>query len=58
MALVLAQEGDDLHPVAAARDLAAALPAADLVVLPAGGVLWTGRDRLRDVVVGFLDDSE
>jgi pimeloyl-ACP methyl ester carboxylesterase len=56
--LVLAQEGDDLHPVADARRLAAALPAAELVVLPPGGVLWTGRDRLREVLTGFLGTSE
>ncbi|WP_088282880.1 alpha/beta fold hydrolase [Kineosporia sp. A_224] len=56
--LVLAQEGDDVHPVAAAHGLAAALPEADLVVLPPGGVLWTGRDRLREVLTGFLGTSE
>jgi pimeloyl-ACP methyl ester carboxylesterase len=56
--LVVGQEGDDVHPVAAARDLAAALPRAELEVVPAGGVLWTGRDRLRDLVAGFLGTSE
>lgn len=56
--LVLAQEGDDVHPVDAARRLAAALPAAELVVLPPGGVLWTGRDRLREVLTDFLGASE
>ena len=56
--LVVGQDGDDVHPEAAARDLAAALPRADLVVLPPGGVLWTGRDRLREVVTGFLGPSE
>lgn len=56
--LVVGQDGDDLHPVAAARDLAAALPRADLVVLPAGGVLWTGRDRLREILTGFMGTSE
>jgi pimeloyl-ACP methyl ester carboxylesterase len=54
-ALVLGQEGDESHPVEVARDLAAALPRADLVVLPAGHVLWAGRERLREVVAGFLD---
>jgi len=54
-ALVLAQEGDEAHPVRVARELVSALPRARLVVLPAGGVLWAGRERLRDVVSGFLD---
>jgi pimeloyl-ACP methyl ester carboxylesterase len=55
--LVLAQEGDDAHPVGQARRLAAALPGAELVVLPPGGVLWTGRDRLREVLTAFLGTS-
>ncbi|HET9658465.1 MAG TPA: alpha/beta hydrolase [Kineosporiaceae bacterium] len=53
--LVVAQEGDEVHPVAAARRYAESLPDARLEVLPAGAVLWTGRDRLRDLVAGFLD---
>lgn len=53
-ALVLAQERDPLHPVAAARELAAALPAARLVVFERGAVLWTDRRRLRHEIVSFL----
>ncbi len=57
-ALVLCQEADDAHPLDVAHDIAAALPAAELVVLPPGAVLWTGRDRLRDVLTGFFGASE
>jgi pimeloyl-ACP methyl ester carboxylesterase len=38
--LVLAHEHDPLHPVAVAEDVASALPHAELVVLPAGGLGW------------------
>jgi pimeloyl-ACP methyl ester carboxylesterase len=54
-ALVVAQRGDPLHPVAVAERLAGALPDARLEVLEPGGVLWRDRSRLRDVVAGFLD---
>lgn len=44
-ALVVAQEGDDLHPADLAVELHRALPAADLLTLPPGGVFWTaGRE--------------
>ena len=55
--LVIGQEGDDLHPAAAARQCAAALPRARLEVLPAGAVPWTGRDRLRELIAGFLSSD-
>lgn len=46
--LVLAQERDPLHPADVAREVAAALPRADLVVLPeAGGLL-----RHREAMLG------
>ena len=51
--LVVAQRDDDVHPVAAAEQLAAALPDARLVVSDVPWV-WSARDRLRDVVSGFL----
>jgi 3-oxoadipate enol-lactonase len=57
-ALVIAQEGDPLHPVAVAERLAGALPDARLAVLQPGGVLWRHRPRLRDLVAGFLDPAQ
>lgn len=53
-ALVIAQTGDPIHPVAVAERLADLLPQARLVVLEPGGVLWQGRQRLRELVSGFL----
>ncbi|QQR99584.1 MAG: alpha/beta hydrolase [Austwickia sp.] len=53
-ALVIAQEEDPVHPVEVARELAAALPAARLVVLPPGGLLWAHRVTLRGLVTEFL----
>ncbi|MCE0487324.1 alpha/beta fold hydrolase [Ornithinimicrobium sediminis] len=52
--LVLAQEDDPAHPVAAAEELAEALTSADLHVLPPGGIMWAHRDRVRDLVGDFL----
>ena len=53
--LVLAQEGDPLHPAQVARDLAAALPKAQLVVFDAPGVVLRERARLRGLVTEFLN---
>lgn len=53
-ALVLAQEGDPLHPVRVAEDFTAALPAAELVVLGEGGLHFTERARARDLIADFL----
>lgn len=53
--LVLAQPGDDAHPVAVAEELAGALPRARLHVLPAGGILWTHRAQVRAQISGFLN---
>lgn len=52
--LVLAQEGDELHPASLARELAGLLPDARLVVLPPGGLLWAHRARVRAVVTDFF----
>lgn len=52
--LVVAQEDDPAHPVSAAEEIAAALTRADLHVLPPGGIMWAHRDRVRDLVGGFL----
>jgi pimeloyl-ACP methyl ester carboxylesterase len=53
-ALVIAQRGDEIHPVSAAERLADLLPTAQLEILEPGGVLWRDRDRLRALVAGFL----
>lgn len=58
--LLLAQEGDPLHPAQVARDLSAVLPKARLVVFDQPGVaLRTGagreRSRLRAEVTAFLN---
>ncbi len=55
-ALVIGQEGDDVHPARVARELAAALPGAELVVFGASGALWESgsRARLRGLLVDFL----
>ena len=52
--LVLAQDDDLLHPLPVATALAAALPGADLVVLPAGGVFWTAADRAQAALRTFV----
>ena len=52
--LLLAQEGDPLHPAQVARDLAAVLPRARLVVFDAPGVVFRERARLRAEISGFL----
>lgn len=52
--LVLAQEGDWLHPVQVAHDLTACLPRAKLVVFGQPGVMFRERRRLRDLVATHL----
>ncbi len=53
--LLLAQEGDPLHPAQVARDLSAVLPKARLVVFDRPGVVFRERSRLRAEVCGFLN---
>jgi hypothetical protein len=53
--LLLAQEGDPLHPAQVARDLAAVLPSAQLVVLDRPGAMLRERSRLRSLITGFLN---
>jgi pimeloyl-ACP methyl ester carboxylesterase len=53
--LVIAQHGDDAHPVRVARRLAEALPDAELILFEPGGVPWTQRAGLRDAISGFLN---
>jgi pimeloyl-ACP methyl ester carboxylesterase len=52
--LVIGQQGDEAHPLDVARRYAEALPAATLEVLAAGGVGWAHRERLRELICGFL----
>ncbi|PZG23991.1 alpha/beta hydrolase [Micromonospora craterilacus] len=54
-ALVIAAEGDDLHPVEVAEQLAAALPGATLHRYARPGVLWTERADLRGRISEFLN---
>lgn len=55
--LVIGQDGDEAHPARLARELAEALPDARLEVFPPGGVVWSHRARLREVVTGFLNPT-
>ncbi|MGB7424282.1 MAG: alpha/beta hydrolase [Ornithinimicrobium sp.] len=52
--LIVAAQGDPIHPVEAADQLASVLPHADLEVLPEGGIMWAHRDRVRQRVGDFL----
>jgi 3-oxoadipate enol-lactonase len=54
-ALVIAAEDDDVHPVAVASDLAAALPHAALYVYDRPSVLWSHRADLRERISSFLN---
>lgn len=56
-ALVIGCAGDDLHPVAVAEQLAAALPQATLHVYDKPGVLWTNRADLRGRIADFLNSA-
>lgn len=53
--LVLAQEGDPLHPAQVARDVVAVLPKARLVVFDQPGVVLRERARLRTLIGEFLN---
>ncbi|WP_341717813.1 alpha/beta hydrolase [Micromonospora sp. FIMYZ51] len=54
-ALVIACEGDELHPVEVAEQLAAVLPGATLHRYARPGVLWTERADLRARISDFLN---
>ena len=53
-ALVVAQEDDVLHDLDLAVELAAALPDAALLPLPAGGVFWTAKRQVQDALATHL----
>ena len=52
--LVLAEEGDPLHPVVIAERVVAALPRARLEVLPHGALHWTARDQTAALMAAHL----
>ncbi len=54
-ALVIGQQGDDVHAAWVAEELAAALPAAVLHIFSEAGALWLARRRLRELISGFLN---
>ena len=54
--LVVGQHGDDAHPARIAEELAEVLPNARLSVFDAGGVLWTHRRELRELIAGFFNN--
>jgi pimeloyl-ACP methyl ester carboxylesterase len=53
--LVIAQQGDEVHPVGVAEEIAGSLPGAELRVFDATGALWGHRRELRALVSGFLN---
>ncbi|MFC0358333.1 alpha/beta fold hydrolase [Kytococcus sp. HMSC28H12] len=53
--LVIGQEDDDAHPASVARGLGEALGNATVEVLPPGGLIWAHRQRVRELVTGFLN---
>jgi 3-oxoadipate enol-lactonase len=52
--LLLAQEGDPLHPAQVARELAGLLPKATLVVFDRPGVVFRERARVRELISTHL----
>ena len=52
--LVLAQEGDETHPVGVAEELAACFRDVRLHVAGPGGIMWEHRDQTRELVGEFL----
>ena len=55
--LVVSQEADSLHPADLASDLQAALPAAHLLALPAGGVFWTAAREVQQALALHLSED-
>jgi len=57
-ALVIGQADDHLHPLALARELVAALPAAELLALPEGGVFWTATTQAQTALADHLGSAD
>lgn len=55
--LVVAQEDDPLHALDLAVELAAALPEATLLALPAGGVFWTAAAQAAAAIAHHLSEE-
>ena len=59
--LVVGQDGDPLHRLDVAEELAAELPTARLLRLPEGGVFWTAsrevQDALAEHLIGYAPGS-
>ncbi|MCW2615136.1 MAG: putative hydrolase or acyltransferase of alpha/beta superfamily [Frankiales bacterium] len=55
--LVVGQSDDRLHPLELAREVAAALPNAELLALPEGGVFWTCAAQAQAALAAHLEDS-
>jgi 3-oxoadipate enol-lactonase len=53
-ALVIGQDDDVLHDLELAVELAAALPDAALLALPAGGVFWTATRHVQHALAAHL----
>jgi pimeloyl-ACP methyl ester carboxylesterase len=56
--LVVGQAGDPLHRLDVAAELAAALPHAELLALPAGGVFWTAARDLQSALAAHLTPED
>ncbi len=53
--LVIGQQGDPVHLVSIAEEIADVLPNATLHVFPEDGGIWLARDELRTVITAFLN---
>jgi pimeloyl-ACP methyl ester carboxylesterase len=53
--LVLGQEGDPVHLLSIAQEIAGVLPNATLHTFPEDGGIWLARDQLREVITSFLN---
>lgn len=56
--LVVGQHGDPLHRLDVAAELAAALPAAQLLALPEGGVFWTAARQVQQALADSLTPED
>lgn len=52
--LVIGQEDDPAHPIWVAQEIASLVPGCRLQIFPPGGILWSHRSRVRQLVKGFL----